>query len=104
MTEPFADGDKLRASFGAYESVFNDKRRSEPTAMDAPNPTYTLVLFGQSDHVLYPDFDRMSEVVFPNRVGPYLVKDCGHFLQWERADVLNNTLPAFCRDLLMKGR
>jgi pimeloyl-ACP methyl ester carboxylesterase len=100
MTEPFADGDKLRASFGAYESVFNDKRRSEATAMAAPNPTYTLVLFGPSDHVLYADFDRMCEVVFPNRVGPYLVKDCGHFLQWERADVLNNTLPAFCRDLL----
>jgi pimeloyl-ACP methyl ester carboxylesterase len=100
MTEPFADGAKLRASFHPYESVFNEAARSEPTAMAAPNPTSTLVLFGTSDHVLYADFDRMCEVVFPNRVGPYLVKDCGHFLQWERADVLNNTLPAFCRDLL----
>jgi pimeloyl-ACP methyl ester carboxylesterase len=100
MTEPFADGAKLRAGWGAYESVFNEAARSEPTAMAAPNPTLTLVLFGTSDHVLYPDFDRMAEAVFPNRVGPFLVKDCGHFLQWERADILNNTLPAFCRDLL----
>ena len=97
MTEPFADGAKLRASWGAYESAFNPAASSEPTAMAAPNPTPTVILFGTSDHVLYPDFDRMCEVVFPNRVGPFLVRDCGHFLQWERADVLNNTIAAFCR-------
>jgi hypothetical protein len=64
------------------------------------NPTWTLILFGQSDHVLYPDFDRMAAVVFPNHVGPYLLRDCGHFVQWEAADVLNNTLVSFCGDLL----
>ena len=97
MTEPFADGDKLRASWGAYESAFSEAARSEPSMMAAPNPTPTVILFGQSDHVLYPDFDRMCEVVFPNRVGPYLLRDCGHFVQWERADILNNTIAAFCR-------
>lgn len=30
-TEPFADGAKLRASFGGYESAFNAAARSEPT-------------------------------------------------------------------------
>ena len=100
MTEPFADGAKLRASFGGYESVFNEKARSEPSAMAAPNPTQTLILFGPSDHVIYPEFDRMAEVVFPERVGPFLVRDAGHFLQWEAADLLNGAIRAFCRDML----
>ncbi len=97
MTEPFADGAKLRASWGAYESAFSETARSEPSAMAAPNPTPTVILFGTSDHVLYADFDRMCEVVFPNRVGPFLLRECGHFVQWERADILNNTVTAFCR-------
>lgn len=92
MTEPFADGAKLRASFGAYESSFSERARSEPLVMSAPNPTPTLILFEPSDHVIYPEFDRMAAVVFPNRVGPFLVRDAGHFLQWEAADVLNGAI------------
>jgi hypothetical protein len=102
MTEPFGNGPKLRASFGGYESAFHERARSEPTMVTTlkRNPTWTLILFGQSDHVLYPDFDRMAAVVFPNHVGPYLLRDCGHFVQWEAAAVLNNTLVSFCGDLL----
>jgi pimeloyl-ACP methyl ester carboxylesterase len=100
MTEPFADGARLRASFGAYESSFSASARSEPSAMATPNPTHTLILFGPSDHVIYPEFDRMAAVVFPDHVGPFLIRDAGHFLQWEAADVLNGTIKAFCRDLL----
>ena len=55
-----------------------------------------MILFGPSDHVLYPDFDRMATVVFPNRVGPFLLRDCGHFVQWEAADVLNSAITAWC--------
>jgi pimeloyl-ACP methyl ester carboxylesterase len=98
MTEPFADGAKLRASFGNYESVFDAARRSEPPLM-AENPTHALILFGASDHVIYPEFDRMAAQVFPDHVGPFLVRDAGHFLQWEAADVLNSAIRAFCRDL-----
>ncbi|MEP7214769.1 MAG: alpha/beta hydrolase [Anaerolineaceae bacterium] len=92
MTEPFADGAKLRASFGAYESSFNERARSEPSVMATPNPTPALILFGPSDHVIYPEFDRMAAVVFPNHIGPFLVRDAGHFLQWEAADVLNGAV------------
>ncbi|HUP84847.1 MAG TPA: alpha/beta hydrolase [Acidimicrobiales bacterium] len=103
MTEPFGDGDKLRASFGAYESVFSEAARSEP-AMAARNPDVeALLLFGPSDHVLYPEFDRMAGVVFPNHVGPFLVRDAGHFLQWEAPAVFNSALRSFCRDLLSGG-
>ena len=100
MTEPFADEAKLRASFGAYESTFSQAARSEP-AMMAINPEVeALLLFGPSDHVLYPDFDRMAAVVFPNHVGPFLLRDCGHFVQWEQAGTLVGAVRSFCRDLL----
>jgi pimeloyl-ACP methyl ester carboxylesterase len=99
MTEPFADAAKLRASFGNYESSFAQALRSEPPLL-AENPTHTLILFGASDHVIYPEFDRMAAQVFPDHVGPFIVRDAGHFLQWEAADVLNGAVMAFCRDLL----
>jgi pimeloyl-ACP methyl ester carboxylesterase len=100
MTEPFADGAKLRASFGAYESVFSPAAQSEAPMITCPNPTHALILFGPSDHVIYPHFDRMAAVVFPDHVGPFLVRDAGHFLQWEAAPVLNSAVISFCRDLL----
>src|SRR3954447_8930493 len=95
--EPFGDGAKLRASFGAYESTFSEAARSGPTAMATPNPTETLILFGPSDHVIYPEFDRMATAVFPNRVGPFLLRDCGHFVQWKAADILNGAIRMFAR-------
>lgn len=100
MTEPFGDGAKLRAGFGAYESAFSETARSEPSVMGRNDETETLILFGPSDHVLYPDFDRMATVVFGRRVGPFLLRDCGHFVQWEAAEVFNGAVRAFCRDLL----
>jgi pimeloyl-ACP methyl ester carboxylesterase len=59
-----------------------------------------LILFGPSDHVLYPEFDRMAAVVFPDHVGPFLVRDAGHFLQWEAPTVFNSAVRSFCRDRL----
>lgn len=103
QTEPWADGAKMRASFGAYESAMKPEARSEASVMATPNPTHTMILFGPSDHVLYPDYDRMAAVVFPDHVGPFIVRDSGHFLQWEAADVFNSAVKAFCRDLLAKG-
>ncbi|MEY2588188.1 MAG: hypothetical protein QOJ67_172 [Acidimicrobiaceae bacterium] len=99
-TEPFADGAKLRASFGAYEGSLSEAARSV-APMIARNPdTEVLVLFGPSDHVLYPDFDRMAAEVFPNHVGPFLLRDCGHFVPWEAPHALVSGIRAFCRDLL----
>ncbi len=98
-SEPFADGAKLRAGFGAYESAFSEKARAGP-ALLGENPTHTLILFGTSDHVIHPDFDRMAAVSFHDHVGPFLVRDAGHFLQWEAAELLNGALRAFCRDRL----
>jgi len=99
-TEPFADAAKLRASFGGYESSFSEAARSEPP-MIARNPDVeVLVLFGTSDHVLYPAFDQMAAATFPDHVGPFLLRDCGHFVPWEAPHALTSATRAFCRDLL----
>lgn len=99
-TAPFADAAKLRAGFGAYESVFDPDRRTDRPMFTANPDLEALLLFGPSDHVIPPDFDRMAALVFPNHVGPYLVRDCGHFVPWEAPDVLVSSLRSFCRDLL----
>lgn len=94
-TEPFADAAKLRSSFGGYESVFDPDKRSEPSVMARNDVTPTMVLFGPSDHVIYPEYDRMAAVVFATHVGPFLLRDCGHFVQWEAADVLRSAIEAW---------
>jgi pimeloyl-ACP methyl ester carboxylesterase len=99
-TEPFADGARLRASFGGYQSVFDESARSEPPLLARNEDTPTLVLFGPSDHVLYPDFDRMAAAVFGRCVGPFLLRDCGHFVPWEAPGPLVSGTAAFCGDLL----
>ncbi len=98
-TEPFGEGAALRESFRAYEATFSEAARSE-AAMLGPNPTHTLVLFGPSDHVIMPDFDKMAAVVFPDRVGPFLLRDCGHFVPWEQPSLFVGAVRSFCRDLL----
>jgi pimeloyl-ACP methyl ester carboxylesterase len=104
MTEPFADAVKLRAGFGNYESGVGARPLSEPPRFFETNPVPTLVLFGPEDHVIWPDFPRRAEIVFSERVGPFIVEGAGHFLQWERAEVLNQALAYFFRDLVPAAR
>lgn len=99
-TEPFADAAHLRASFGGYESVFHESARSGAAMIGLNSHTPTLVLYGPSDHVIYPAFDRMAAVVFPRHIGPYLLRDCGHFVPWEAPHALVSGTVAMCSDLL----
>jgi pimeloyl-ACP methyl ester carboxylesterase len=99
-TEPFADVDKLRASFGGYESTFNPQARSETSLLGRNELTPTLILFGPSDHVIYPAFDLMAAEVFAHHVGPFLLRNCGHFVPWEAPHALTTATAAFCSDLL----
>jgi pimeloyl-ACP methyl ester carboxylesterase len=103
MTEPFADAAKLRAGFGNYESALGSRPLSEPPRFFETNPVPTLVLYGPEDHVIPRDFPERCEVVFCERVGPLIVPRAGHFLQWERADLLNQTLIYFLRDLVERA-
>ena len=97
LTEPFADGAKLRASFGNYESAFSGDKRSETPRFFEPSPVPTLALYGPDDHVIPRDFPDRCEAAFTDLTGPYVVPRAGHFLQWERAELLNKTIAAFCR-------
>ncbi|MGE0880840.1 MAG: alpha/beta fold hydrolase [Acidimicrobiia bacterium] len=103
-TEPFADGDKLRASFSPYEAVYDADKRSEAPMVASVkiNPTFTMILFGPSDHVLFPDFDRMAAVVFPDHAGPFLLRDCGHFVPWEAPHAFVTAVRAHCGDLIAR--
>jgi pimeloyl-ACP methyl ester carboxylesterase len=102
MTEPFADTDHLRAGFGIYETALGTRPAAEPPRLFERSPVPTLVLYGPEDHVIPRDFPARCEVAFTERIGPFLVPGAGHFLQWERADVLNQSLVYFFADL--RGR
>ena len=99
MTDPFSDGDVLRASFGNYESALGARPLSEAPRFFEVSPVPTLALHGPDDHVIWADFPERCEVAFSDLVGPFVVPRAGHFLQWERAELLNRTLMAFLRDL-----
>jgi pimeloyl-ACP methyl ester carboxylesterase len=101
--EPFGDADRFRASIANYESAAGARERSELPRFMEVNPTPTLVLYGPEDHVIPRTFPRAAEVAFPDRMGTFVVPGAGHFLQWERADLLNDALRHFCPDLLRRG-
>jgi pimeloyl-ACP methyl ester carboxylesterase len=92
MTEPFGDANRFRASIANYEYAGGPRQAPEPPRLLEPNPTPTLILYGPEDHVIMPDFPQRMEAAFPNRAGTFVVQGAGHFLQWERADVLNGAL------------
>jgi len=95
MTEPFADAGKLRASFGLYESALGTRPLTAPPRLFERNPIPTLILYGPEDHVIPRNFPELMERAFEDAVGPFVAPRAGHFLQWERADLLNRALRAF---------
>ncbi len=96
MTEPFADADRFRASIANYEYAGGPRKSPERIRLTEVNLTPTLILYGPEDHVIPRDFATRMEAAFPERAGPFVVEGAGHFLQWERADVLNGALRWLC--------
>jgi len=95
--EPFRDAQKLRASFTNYETAFDATKRLERPLYGRNASTPTLILFGTSDHVIYPDFDLMAATVFDIHVGPIRIENCGHFVPWEAAEEFIFRTVEFCR-------
>jgi pimeloyl-ACP methyl ester carboxylesterase len=100
FTEPFADAKKFRASYGLYECNYGKRPISDMVRFFEPVPVPTLILYGPEDPILDERFMRRCEIAFPDHAGPFLVPGAGHFLQWEKAEVLNNSLRHFLRDRL----
>jgi len=99
MTEPFADAQRLRAGWGNYESALGTRPLSQPPRFFELSAVPTLALYGADDHVIWRQFPQMCEVAFTELIGPFIVQRAGHFLQWERAEVLNRAIAYFLRDL-----
>jgi pimeloyl-ACP methyl ester carboxylesterase len=96
MTEPFADAERFRASIANYEYVGGPRTAPEQPLLREVNRTPALILYGPEDHVIPREFPQRMEAAFPDRAGPFVVPGAGHFLQWERADVLNGALRWLC--------
>lgn len=96
MTEPFAPEARLRAAWAPYQ-LAHGRPMSEMPMTFGPVRVPTLVLYGHDDHVVGEDFVPACEVAFADRIGPLVVPGAGHFLQWERADILNALLIATFR-------
>ncbi|MEU6248815.1 alpha/beta hydrolase [Glycomyces sp. NPDC047010] len=102
LTEPYADAERLRASFADYEVVMGARPVSAPEMIDRPVPHRTLVLVGTDQVTLGEHIDERVAVAFPEAVGPYWIKGAGHFMPWERPQVVNRAITAFCGDLLAR--
>jgi len=103
MVEPYGDAEHFRASLALYEYALRKRRWSEAPRLRELNPIPTLILYGPEDHVIPRDFPERMEAAFPERIGPFEVPGAGHFLQWERAELLNQAIRYFCLDLLSKA-
>ena len=99
MTEPWADEARLRAGWAAYQLMTGVRVAAELPRLLETNPTPTLLLYGPDDQVVPNDFVECCEVAFTDRVGPLVVPRAGHFLQWERADILNPLIANWFADL-----
>ena len=93
MVEPFADIERLAASWAPYQLQYGRPMSEVP--LIGPVETRTLLLYGPEDQVVSRDFPKQCEIGFRNHVGPIYVPEAGHFLQWERADILNDLAGMF---------
>jgi pimeloyl-ACP methyl ester carboxylesterase len=98
MVEPFEDARRLAAGWAPYQLEYGRPMSEMPMLMQKVEVP-TLILYGPDDEVAPKDFPKRCEIAFPNRVGPMIIPECGHFLQWERADVLNEVAKFFFADL-----
>ncbi len=98
MTEPFEDARRLAAGWAPYQLQYG-RPMTEPPLLAQQIAVPTLILYGPDDRIVPTDFPKRCEIAFPNRVGPLVIPECGHFLQWERADVLNEVTKFFFSDL-----
>jgi pimeloyl-ACP methyl ester carboxylesterase len=59
-----------------------------------------LILIGEAQVTVGDHIEERCVLAFPNAVGPFWVKGAGHFMPWERPQLVTRTIRAFCGDLL----
>lgn len=100
LTEPYGDAARLRASFADYEVVMGTRPLSVPEMIDRPVRQRALILIGEDQVTVGDHIERKCAIAFPEAVGPFWVKGAGHFMPWERPQVVNRAIRSFCGDLL----
>lgn len=100
LTEPYGDPARLRAAFADYEVVMGTRKLSAPEMTDRPVHHRTLILIGADQVTLGEHIEEKCAIAFPAAVGPFWVKGAGHFMPWERSEIVNRTVASFCGDLL----
>ncbi|APU16487.1 MULTISPECIES: alpha/beta fold hydrolase [Actinoalloteichus] len=100
LTEPYADADRLRASFADYEVVMGTRPLSAPELIDRPVQQQTLVLIGRDQVTLGENIEARCAIAYPQAVGPFWVSGAGHFMPWEKPAVVHRAIRSFCGDLL----
>jgi pimeloyl-ACP methyl ester carboxylesterase len=100
QAEPFRDPKVMRASLGTYEAFLGAGGPIETPILDRPIEVETMILYGMEDEIIGDYWPREMALACRRPVGPFLVQGAGHFVQWEAADILNNAVQVFCRDLL----
>jgi len=102
MVEPFGEIERLAAGWAPYQLEYGRPMSGVPMLMQKTE-TPTLILYGPEDQIVPKDFPKRCEIAFPNRTGPLVIPECGHFLQWERADVLNEVAKFYFSDLRLSA-
>jgi pimeloyl-ACP methyl ester carboxylesterase len=99
LTEPYGDAERLRAAFADYEVVMGTRPLSAPEMIDRPVRQPALVLVGEDQVTVGTHIEEKAAIAFPEAVGPFWVKGAGHFMPWERPEVVNRAIRSFCGDL-----
>ena len=98
MSEPFADPSGSSPA-GETTAVRSGCGRGRTPRLFERNAIPTMALYGPDDHVIWRRFPEMCEVAFSELIGPFVVNGAGHFLQWERAQLLNKAIEYFLGEL-----
>ncbi len=99
MTEPYADAEKLRSSWGVYEGASGNRAFEELPCLFERTSVPTLLLYGPDDHVVPESFPEKAAAACEHVVGPVHIPKAGHFLQWEQAATFNGLVEAWLSSL-----
>jgi pimeloyl-ACP methyl ester carboxylesterase len=96
LIEPYASARRLRTSFIDYEIIAGKHPLSAPELLDTPVRQPVVVLLGPDDATHAPDAVARCRLAYPDLIGPFIVPDSGHFMQWEQPATVTSALRAFC--------
>ena len=83
MTEPFGDADQLPRQLGRYETANGNRPMEDMPQAFEPARSPRSCSTGPRTTSCPPSFPDRCAVAFTECVGPFVVPDAGHFLQWE---------------------